>query len=155
MGQTIPSSSIGCWFHLPASFLSSILCDCRWPCAEVKMKTNMYCCIGSVHFVNLCIVLCLSGHNALQMFSKVKSGKVSYKLADTAEKAKTLVTVGGLSEASAEGTRVVCVYRVTPYYVLLWGQCVCECVNVCMLVLLYTCEHTFPCISGRYNSFLL
>ena len=89
------------------------------------------------------------------MFSKVKSGKVSYKLADTAEKAKTLVTVGGLSEASAEGTCVVCVYRVTPYYVLLWGQCVCSCVNVCMLVLLYTCEHTFPRISGRYNSFLL
>ena len=38
------------------------------------------------------------------MLTKVKSGKVSYKLADTADKAKTLVTVGGLSEASAEGT---------------------------------------------------
>ena len=41
------------------------------------------------------------------MFAKVKSGKVSYKLADTAEKAKTLVTVGGLSEASAEGTALL------------------------------------------------
>ena len=40
----------------------------------------------------------------LQMLKKVKEGKVSYKLAETAEKAKTLVTVGGLSEASAEGT---------------------------------------------------
>jgi hypothetical protein len=38
------------------------------------------------------------------MLAKVKSGKVSYKLAETADKAKTLVTVGGLSEASAEGT---------------------------------------------------
>lgn len=37
------------------------------------------------------------------MYSKVKNNKVSFKLADTAEKAKTLVTVGGLSEASAEG----------------------------------------------------
>ena len=37
------------------------------------------------------------------MLAKVKSGKVSYKLAETADKAKTLVTVGGLSEASAEG----------------------------------------------------
>ena len=39
----------------------------------------------------------------LQMLASVKSGKVSYKLAETADKAKTLVTVGGLSEASAEG----------------------------------------------------
>jgi len=38
------------------------------------------------------------------MYSKVKKGKVTFKLADTAEKAKKLVTVGGLSEASAEGT---------------------------------------------------
>ena len=61
-------------------------------------------------FVNLCIVVCLYGeytYSALQMFAKVKSGKVSYKLADTAEKAKTLVTVGGLSEASAEGRPVL------------------------------------------------
>ena len=38
-----------------------------------------------------------------QMLKKVRSGKVTFKLADTAEKAKKLVTVGGLSEASAEG----------------------------------------------------
>ena len=42
----------------------------------------------------------------LQMLAKVKSSKVSYKLAETADKAKTLVTVGGLSEASAEGMYV-------------------------------------------------
>lgn len=44
------------------------------------------------------VSLCL-----LQMIKKVKEGKTSYKLADTAEKAKKIVTVGGLSEASAEG----------------------------------------------------
>ena len=49
------------------------------------------------------------------MFSKVKGGKVSYKLAETADKAKKLVTVGGLSEASAEGT-VVCTYYIYMYY---------------------------------------
>lgn len=38
------------------------------------------------------------------MLKKVKAGKTKYALADTAEKAKKLVTVGGLSEASAEGT---------------------------------------------------
>ncbi len=38
------------------------------------------------------------------MLKKVKSGKTKYALADTAEKAKKLVTVSGLSEASAEGT---------------------------------------------------
>ena len=43
-------------------------------------------------------------HTHAQMFNKVKKGKVTFKLADTAEKAKKLVTVGGLSEASAEGT---------------------------------------------------
>lgn len=41
----------------------------------------------------------------VEMFKKVKADKVSFKLADTAEKAKKLVTVGGLSEASAEGTQ--------------------------------------------------
>ena len=43
-------------------------------------------------------------HTHIQMLKKVKDKKVTYKLAETAEKAKKLVTVGGLSEASAEGT---------------------------------------------------
>ena len=37
------------------------------------------------------------------MYRKIKQGKVKYALADTADKAKKLVTVTGLSEASAEG----------------------------------------------------
>lgn len=39
------------------------------------------------------------------MLEKVRDSKIKFKLADTAEKAKRLVTVGGLSEASAEGTQ--------------------------------------------------
>ncbi len=38
------------------------------------------------------------------MYKKVQSNKQSFGLQKTAEKAKTLVTVKGLSEASAEGT---------------------------------------------------
>lgn len=38
------------------------------------------------------------------MYKKIKSTKKTFKLADTADKAKKLVTVSGLSEASAEGT---------------------------------------------------
>lgn len=38
------------------------------------------------------------------MYEKIRSGKKSYKLADTAEKAKNIITVGGMSAASAEGT---------------------------------------------------
>ena len=37
------------------------------------------------------------------MYKKVSSSKVKFGLADTAEKAKKLVKVEGLSEASAEG----------------------------------------------------
>ena len=39
------------------------------------------------------------------MFKKISSGKTKYALAQTAEKAKKLVTVAGMSEASAEGTQ--------------------------------------------------
>ena len=45
-------------------------------------------------------------HTHTQMYKKVKGGKVSYKLADAAADAKKLVTVSGLSEASAEGVSV-------------------------------------------------
>jgi len=38
------------------------------------------------------------------MYEKVKSQKKGFKLAETAEKAKNIVTVGGMSAASAEGT---------------------------------------------------
>ena len=38
------------------------------------------------------------------MYRKVKASKKSFGLHSTAEKAKKLVTVSGLSEASAEGT---------------------------------------------------
>ena len=41
----------------------------------------------------------------LVMYDKVRKGKMSYGLQKTAEKAKKLVTVSGLSEASAEGTQ--------------------------------------------------
>lgn len=41
----------------------------------------------------------------LQMYSRVKSGKTTYKLAETSEKAKTIIKTGGLSAASAEGTQ--------------------------------------------------
>ena len=37
------------------------------------------------------------------MYKKVKKGKKTFGLQKTVEKAKKLVTVGGLSEASAEG----------------------------------------------------
>ena len=39
------------------------------------------------------------------MYSKVKSGKQSFKLAEASDKAKKIVKVGGMSEASAEGTQ--------------------------------------------------
>ena len=39
------------------------------------------------------------------MYKKIKGGKVSFGLADQAEKAKGLVVVGGVSEGSAEGTQ--------------------------------------------------
>ena len=39
------------------------------------------------------------------MYKKTKKGKTTFKLADTAKEAKKLVTVGGLSESSAEGER--------------------------------------------------
>ena len=39
------------------------------------------------------------------MYRKVQSGKQTFGLQKTVDKAKKLVTVGGLSEASAEGTR--------------------------------------------------
>ena len=39
------------------------------------------------------------------MYQKVKSQKTSFGLQKTAEKAKKLVAVSGLSEASAEGTQ--------------------------------------------------
>ena len=39
------------------------------------------------------------------MYSKVKSNKQSFKLAEASEKAKKIVKVGGISEASAEGTQ--------------------------------------------------
>lgn len=38
------------------------------------------------------------------MFSKVQGSKVKFGLADQVDKAKKLVTMGGLSEGSAEGT---------------------------------------------------
>ena len=38
------------------------------------------------------------------MYDKVKSQKTTFGLQKTADKAKKLVTVKGLSEASAEGT---------------------------------------------------
>lgn len=41
----------------------------------------------------------------LEMYSKAKQGKVTYQLQTTADQAKKLVTVQGLSEASAEGTQ--------------------------------------------------
>ncbi len=37
------------------------------------------------------------------MYKKVKAGKTKFALHNTTEDAKKLVTVGGLSEASAEG----------------------------------------------------
>ncbi len=37
------------------------------------------------------------------MYKKVKAGKTKFALHKTTEEAKKLVTVGGLSEASAEG----------------------------------------------------
>ena len=40
----------------------------------------------------------------VEMYKKVKKGKKTFGLQKTVEKAKKLVTVGGLSEASAEGT---------------------------------------------------
>lgn len=40
-----------------------------------------------------------------QMYATVKSGKTTYKLAETSEKAKTIIKTGGLSAASAEGTQ--------------------------------------------------
>ena len=39
------------------------------------------------------------------MYKKVRSSKKTFRLAETADKAKNLVTVKGLSEASAEGTQ--------------------------------------------------
>nr|WAW84881.1 fimbrin 1 [Halisarca dujardinii] len=41
----------------------------------------------------------------LVMYAKVKAGKQSFALQDTAEKAKKMIVVGGMSEASAEGTQ--------------------------------------------------
>ncbi|KAL5480026.1 hypothetical protein EMCRGX_G023641 [Ephydatia muelleri] len=41
----------------------------------------------------------------IEMYKKVRSSKKSFRLAETADKAKNLVTVKGLSEASAEGTQ--------------------------------------------------
>ena len=38
------------------------------------------------------------------MYEKVKSEKKGFKLAETADKAKNIITVGGMSTASAEGT---------------------------------------------------
>lgn len=38
------------------------------------------------------------------MYEKIKKEKVSFVLADQAEKAKKLVVVSGMSEGSAEGT---------------------------------------------------
>ena len=38
------------------------------------------------------------------MYEKVRGEKKGFKLADTAEKAKNIITVGGMSAASAEGT---------------------------------------------------
>ncbi|XP_065901853.1 fimbrin-like [Dysidea avara] len=40
----------------------------------------------------------------IKMYEKVKNQKKGFKLAETAEKAKNIVTVGGMSAASAEGT---------------------------------------------------
>ncbi|XP_064384234.1 fimbrin-like [Halichondria panicea] len=41
----------------------------------------------------------------IEMYKKVKAGKTKFALHKTTEEAKKLVTVGGLSEASAEGTQ--------------------------------------------------
>ena len=38
------------------------------------------------------------------MYEKVRSEKKGFKLAETADKARNIITVGGLSTASAEGT---------------------------------------------------
>lgn len=62
-------------------------------------KSDILCTVHSYPWKLACIALSLF----VQMFAKVRSGKTSFKLAETADKAKTLVTVGGLSEASAEG----------------------------------------------------
>lgn len=49
------------------------------------------------------------------MFRKVKKDKKSFGLHKTAEKAKKLVTVGGLSEASAEGQPYACMTLCTAW----------------------------------------
>lgn len=67
-----------------------------------RVVVCLFAPISCMSNCNLVIIVYIPTH-PIQMYSKVKSGKVSFKLADTAEKAKKLVTVGGLSEASAEG----------------------------------------------------
>ena len=78
----------------------------------------------------------------LQMYSKVTSEKKSFGLQKTAEKAKTLVQVGGLSEASAEGkprphhTCTAFVWSLCPYLVNMEVNEACLCVYLCLESLL-------------------
>ena len=68
--------------HIPAYKI-------RYMIKEVDLDEN-----GTVEF-----------NEFLEMYKKIRKGKTSYGLQKTAEKAKKLVTVSGLSEASAEGTQ--------------------------------------------------
>ena len=76
----------------------------------------------------------------LQMYSKVTSEKKSFGLQKTAEKAKTLVQVGGLSEASAEGNHThatpAFVWSLCPYLVNMEVNEACLCVYLCLESLL-------------------
>lgn len=51
------------------------------------------------------------------MYKKVQSSKQTFGLQKTAEKAKKLVTVGGLSEASAEGTALCTTLYLSTAYI--------------------------------------
>ena len=67
----------------------------------MKLLSSQYSLLVDVFVVHLWRIF------FTQMYSKVKSEKKTFGLQKTADKAKKLVTVGGLSEASAEGTHCV------------------------------------------------
>ena len=76
-----------------------------FPCGTYVLTTRT-CCTHPYSFVSHIITLLprppFQTHQ-LQMYEKIRSSKVSYGLVEKVDKAKKLVQVGGLSEASAEG----------------------------------------------------